>query len=585
MKLVKYCIYFTFSVNVVILCSCAYFNTLYNAQQYFADAEKIRLEKEGDIVPIAAIDKYTKTIQKCKKSLEDYPDSKWKLETYLLMGKATFYKNDFDTALDYLKIVLNQGNANQIIEGQYWQALCKWKKGNSKTATDELNRLILIGAKDRIKAKCHLALSDIALEESKTELALAHLEDGAKITKDRIQRGVIYARLAELAYQKENYDVASSAYSQVISNSLAKEKIEHAHLQILKIHRINQKYRSASRKIKSMLSDDKFKNISGNLELELSRLYIQQGDINEAITRLETITNDRRKSPISAEAFYILGDLHVTNRWEPKKALEYFSQVQKEFSKSPFKARSNAKTNSISDYLKTKDLLTNITEGTSSDSSISSDLIGIDSLNAINNDSLQQFDRAEIIYRLADLEVFTFNRFDQGVKLFNQVINGYKNSPYRPKSLFTLSLIYRNLNDTLMTKTLENKLIEEYPKSDFAFYLNSDLNELKGPEFYIFKDAEQNWDVDPNSSMDSLRKIIKKYPQSELSKSAAYFLGFNYDEGAEIDSAIKYYSWIQLNHPESEQARETYNRLISLREILTFISENSDSSKTADIIN
>ena len=95
MKLVKYCIYFTFSVNVVILCSCAYFTTLYNAQQYFADAEKIRLEKEGDIVPIAAIDKYTKTIQKCKKSLEDYPDSKWKLETYLLMGKATFYKNDF----------------------------------------------------------------------------------------------------------------------------------------------------------------------------------------------------------------------------------------------------------------------------------------------------------------------------------------------------------------------------------------------------------------------------------------------------------------------------------------------------------
>ena len=93
-----------------------------------------------------------------------------------------------------------------------------------------------------------MALSDIALEESKTELALAHLEDGAKITKDRIQRGVIYARLAELAYKKENYDVASSAYSQVISNSLAKEKIEHAHLQILKIHRINQKYRSASRK-------------------------------------------------------------------------------------------------------------------------------------------------------------------------------------------------------------------------------------------------------------------------------------------------------------------------------------------------
>ena len=585
MKLVKYCFYFTFSVNVIILSSCAYFNTLYNAQQYFADAEKIRLEKEGDVVPVAAIDKYTKTIQKCKKSLEQYPDSKWRLETYLLMGKATFYKNDFDTALDYLKIVLDQGNANQIIEGQYWQALCKWRKGNSKTATDELNRLLLIEAKDRIKAKCYLALSDIALEESKTELALTHLEDGAKITKDRIQRGVIYARLAELAYQKENFDVASSAYRQVISNSLAKEKIEHAHLQILKIHRINKKYRSALRKIKSMLSDDKFKNISGNLELELSRLYIHQGDINEAITRLETITVDRRKSPISAEAFYILGDLHLKNRWEPKKALEYFSQIPKEFPKSPFKARSISKTNSISAYLKTKDMLAKINEGAPSDSLISSELIGTDSLNTINNDSIQHFDRAEIIYRLADFEVFTFNRFDQGFIFFNKVINEHKNSPYRPKSLFTLSLIYRNLNDTLIAKTLENKLIKEYPKSDFASYLNSDFNELKGPEFSLFKEAEHNWDVDPISSMDSLRKIIKTYPQTELSKYAAYFLGFNFDEGAEIDSAIKYYSWIQLNHPESEQARETYNRLISLQEILTFISENSDSTKATDRIN
>tara|TARA_A100000164_G_C21944913_1_gene793311 strand:+ start:23508 stop:25265 length:1758 start_codon:yes stop_codon:yes gene_type:complete len=585
MKLFKNCFYLIIVANIVNFSSCAYFNTFYNAKQYFADAEKIRLEKEGDIVPVAAIDKYTKTIQKCKKSLEEYPDSKWKIETYLLMGKATFYKNDFDTALDYLKIVLNQGNESQIIEGQYWQALCKWRKGSSKTATDELNRLISLGAKDRIKAKCHLSLSDIALEESKTELALAHLEDGAKITKDRIQRGVIYAKLAELAYQKENYDVAFSAYSQVISNSLAKEKIEHAHLQILKIHRINQKYRSASKKIKSMLSDDKFKNISGNLEIELSKLYIQQGDINEAITRLETITNDRRKSLISAEAFYILGDLHLTKRWDPNKAKEYFTQVVKEFSKSPFKAKSISKTNSISSYLKTKDELTSINETTRSDSLVSSGLIINDSLTISNKDSVSNLDRAEIIYKLADLEFFTFNRFDQGVSLFNQVIDEHENSSYRPKSLFTLSLIHRNLKDTLRSKRLENMLIKEYPKSDFAAYLNSDLNELKGPEFRTFKEAENIWDTNPNSSIDSLRKIISTYPKTELSIYAAYFLGFKYDESAEIDSAIKYYSWIQSNHPESEQARELYNRLISLKEILTFISGHSDSSASINKVN
>jgi hypothetical protein len=47
---------------ILILCSlsCAYFNTFYNAKQYFDEAEKIRLEKDGETIPIPAMDKYGK---------------------------------------------------------------------------------------------------------------------------------------------------------------------------------------------------------------------------------------------------------------------------------------------------------------------------------------------------------------------------------------------------------------------------------------------------------------------------------------------------------------------------------------------
>ena len=40
----------------LFITSCAYFNTLYNAQQYFDEAEKIRLEKEGKAIPLSAMD-------------------------------------------------------------------------------------------------------------------------------------------------------------------------------------------------------------------------------------------------------------------------------------------------------------------------------------------------------------------------------------------------------------------------------------------------------------------------------------------------------------------------------------------------
>ena len=57
-------------IRLSILCfslfigSCAYFNTFYNAKKYFREAEKIRQEKEGESVPISAMDKYGKTMDK-----------------------------------------------------------------------------------------------------------------------------------------------------------------------------------------------------------------------------------------------------------------------------------------------------------------------------------------------------------------------------------------------------------------------------------------------------------------------------------------------------------------------------------------
>ena len=62
-------------------------------------------------------------------------------------------------------------------------------------------------------------------------------EEGAKVIKDRAKKGIVDNQLADIAFNNEKYDVAESAYKEVIKNSLTKEKIENAHIQILKISR------------------------------------------------------------------------------------------------------------------------------------------------------------------------------------------------------------------------------------------------------------------------------------------------------------------------------------------------------------
>ena len=61
---------FLFNFLIILSNSCAYFNTFYNANQYYEEANKIRLEKDGQAVPITAMDKYGKAIEKCKKVLK-----------------------------------------------------------------------------------------------------------------------------------------------------------------------------------------------------------------------------------------------------------------------------------------------------------------------------------------------------------------------------------------------------------------------------------------------------------------------------------------------------------------------------------
>ena len=314
LKLYTLFLFFVFST------SCAYYNTFYNAEQYFAEAEKLRLEKDGEMIPISAMDKYGKTIEKSKKVIEEFPESRYVNQARLLMSKARYYRSDYDLAIADLKVIIRNSPNKIIEEAKYWQALCKWKKGSVRASIDELNNLLGNSKSKNIKAKCYLSLAEIASESKDVDLSLDYLQKAAKLTTNRNEKGVIYGKLSKMAFDKQEFTLAKDGYNNVIAFSLSRDKIEEAHLQILKILRIENNYRSAEKKIKSMLLDDKFNRISGELELELVQLYKAQGDFEDIESRLETIVNDYQRTTVSAEAYYQLGKIHTSDKWDLSKA-------------------------------------------------------------------------------------------------------------------------------------------------------------------------------------------------------------------------------------------------------------------------
>ena len=562
---------------VIFLCSsgCAYYNTFYNAQQYYEEAEKIRLQKEGKTIPITALDKYGKTIQKCQKVLSDYPESKFRTDAFLLMAKSKYYRKDYDLAIDDIRIVTQEGDDKQIEEAQYLRAQCKWKKGNAQTGIDELTKLLQISDSKEIQSKCHLSLAEIAQELKDSDLAMSHLQEGAKLTKNRDQKSAIYGRLAEMAFNKEDYDIAKDGYANVITNSLSKEKIENAHLQLLKILRIQKNYKAASRKIKGMLTDDKFKRIAGNLELELVQLYRAQGEISEIEIRLESIVNDYPRTPVSAEAYYLLGKIYTSQKWDLNKAKEYFDQVSKESSKSLFSPMAKSLSKAIGTYQEAqKDLETHLTILTQDSTQASTEL---DTLNPIVSVVTPDRTIPELYYQLADLEAFSFKRYTQGIQYLNQINSEYPESPFHAKSIFTLAFMFENMADSVNAQSSRDHLLESFPNSEYAAYISEDVKVEKKKQEMLYSKAESQITSNPDNAIQLLKESIRLDEKSDLAVSAAYTISYHYDQSAEIDSALKYYQWIQDNHPRSDQSLSAAKRFQILQMVLSSIETVTDS--------
>ena len=74
------------------------------------------------------------------------------------------------------------------------------------------------------------------------------------------------------------------------------------------------------------------------------------------------------------------------------------------------------------------------------------------------------------------------------------------------------------------------------------------------------------------AALEYYKNVIAADSISELSASAAFFIGYQYDHTYTIsDSAIKYYQCVKKHHPNSDQAAEALARISTLELALSSI--------------
>ena len=535
------------------------------------------MEKAGESIPVSAIDAYSKVIDKSRRVLEEYPDTRYRKNALLLIGQAHFYRQEYRLAEATFQQFADEFGETYPFERGYWQAMVKWRQGKSQAALNALTSILDEPLSDDQKAQVHLSIAEIQLELNEDKLALENLLKGAELTRDADQRGQIYYRISVLAFDKQDYEMALSANKNVIRYALSKKRIEEANLQIVRIHRLLGDWDVVMSEIKSILVDDRFTRIHGNLELELVRLYQMQGKDDMAKNRLESIIKDYARSENSAEAYYMLGEIAINEDWDLDEAEKQFSQVTREYRKSQYTPTANLRVKQIKSYKDSQTSITTLletfvnteTDSVKSDSSAANEVQTADL--SPNYESL-----ANHYYNMGELEAFHFNRPTEAIIHFMEIIDSLPTTGQYVKSLFTAAYLAAQQGDTTMAIALRDTLLDKFPRSEFADYMRKryGMEDLDGSSNQLFRQGELGWQTDPGGSLAIFKQILHQDEDSDVAARSAMFLAVMYDRHfAQADSAIYYYDWLQSHRPESDQALATINRYEELQKTISILNQ------------
>ena len=558
----------------LIFISCAnfkaYFNTFYNAEEFFEKAEKIRLQNRGEKIPQSAINDYEKVIEKSRFVMDEYPDFKLRKKAFILIVQSHFYRGELREAMGTLGELKNEFGDKVYVEVEFWTSLVKWKQNKPQPAINGLNELINFSLNVDMEAKVYFAIAEIFLEQKMYSEAMDNLEKSAERIQDQNEKGQIYYRIAELSFDAKSYDRALSGYQEVIKNSQSKKQIQEGNLKTVQIYRLKGNLDLATNSIKNMLLDDNYKTIFPNLELELAKLYDQQNMISESRNRLASIVQDYPKTTVSAEAYYMLGNYSIEQDWDMEDALKQYSSVVKENKQSLYAQPAQVRIKEINTYQQSKlDL-----------ESWSLRIAESDTIADFHFTEDEQNELAKNLYSLTELEAFHFDRSDTGLVYLDLLIQYAYQSKLFPKALYAKSVILEDKGELSLSKLLKQRIVNEFPKTDFALaIINTDKSYkiMTSTSDEKLVTAERKWSDNPALAMDGYREIVIEDTVSESSAQAAYFLAYQYDyHFVKPDSALKYYEWILKHHSDSYQAEPSGKRAAFLNSVFVDTSETND---------
>lgn len=317
-----------------------YHNTTAHYNGYFNAKELVRLkvkelnnepEDFSDMLPIFkypteenlqnVIGDMDKAIEKCKRviskhSIEKRGDQyvKWIDDTYLLMGRAHFYKQELPQAKEMFNYVSKKFKEEEIrYDALLWLGKTYVEDKNYQKA-ERILRLAEGEANfpDRLKREMYLTYADMFIKQGNYLLAITDIQRAIDLTDKRKEQARLYFILAQVYQELGERGEASFNFAKVVALNPSYDMIFYARIQ--RALSFSQDYGGKSeirKELLEMLKDDKNIEFRDQIYYALAELEMADENEEEAIdyynlSTRTSVSNDPQKGL----SFLKLGDIY-----------------------------------------------------------------------------------------------------------------------------------------------------------------------------------------------------------------------------------------------------------------------------------
>jgi TolA-binding protein len=432
-----------------LLTACAYFNTLYNANQIYDEAQKSEqrsvASQPGAAAPTPApgstspqARQYEQVLEKCKSMIANYPKSKHVDDAMLLSAKALYALGRYDeavAALDTLETRFPKSNLREEADFIKGEALYSAEKYD--LAAVVLRDFVKQHRKNKNRPEALYLLCSSLMELGMNDEAVTTLQILEKDHSRSQYRFEAQVSMADILARKEFYQESLEVYERLNQSRIPESYRYDVWLGMATVQEQVKDYAGALTTLEDIETLPRSVEKEPRAILLRARAHASLDSTDLAIAEYRDVATRFARGVYAADAYYHLGSLYEAMD-SLQTAQTNYQEVARAYSGSEYADEAIKRSGDIARILKVQEMTGD---------------------NSPEAEAMRAFSMAEI-------QLFQFSNPQKAIPNYQKVVTDYPDSEYGARAVYALGYINGvMLGDSVKAREWYEVLVANYPGS------------------------------------------------------------------------------------------------------------------------